>query len=227
MVKTARIVTKHVRIWDILSGNISEKEGNITIKTRYGEKLRRVLVVGTVVRKIEGENHVALIIDDSTDTIRVRFFDTNKIDIEEGDDIMVIGRVRMFKGEIYINCEFVKKISTEFEMLHRVRVMYKITIFRKVMEIAEKDGIDSARKFLKDLGESSYFLDEIIGNKQWIEKEKDLKKEIIEIMGDSGASKKYIAERLNMDVEVVDSIIDEMLKEGICFEERPGFIKKV
>lgn len=77
--------------------------------TEYG-LLRRVRVMGRAVSKFvnDEETYASVTIDDGTGTLRIKFFGDlvqKAKKIQLGDLIDVVGMVKLFKGEIYVNAE--------------------------------------------------------------------------------------------------------------------------
>jgi len=92
-----------------------------------GDKIARVRVLATVIDKFvsESNEYATLTLDDTTDTIRCKIFgDLNIIEnIEKGDVVDVIGKVREYNGEIYIQPEIIVKIDNpNFEVLRKLEI---------------------------------------------------------------------------------------------------------
>jgi len=106
-----------------------------------GMKISRVRVLATVIDKFVSEdgNYATLTLDDTTDTIRCKIFMNsnfsdnisrqNLIDleainnIEKGDLIDVIGKIREYNEERYIQPEIIVKIEDpNFEVLRKLEI---------------------------------------------------------------------------------------------------------
>src|SRR5438309_502602 len=113
-----RLSAKKVRVSDVLSGrffsgNKEDMRASYVI-TPFGENISRVNIIGTVVEKFESENKTfsSITLDDESESIRVRFFKeiANQVQKAElGDLVAVIGKIKEYNGEIYINGEFIRK----------------------------------------------------------------------------------------------------------------------
>jgi len=106
-----------------------------------GMKISRVRVLATVIDKFVSEdgNYATLTLDDTTDTIRCKIFMNsnfsdnisrqNLIDleainnIEKGDLIDVIGKIKEYNEERYIQPEIIVKIEDpNFEVLRKLEI---------------------------------------------------------------------------------------------------------
>jgi RPA family protein len=92
-----------------------------------GEKISRVRVLATVIDKFVSESgdYAALTLDDTTDTIRCKIFGDLEIieNIEKGDLVDVIGKVREYNEEIYIQPEIIVKITDpNLEVLRKLEI---------------------------------------------------------------------------------------------------------
>lgn len=102
---------------------IANEQGNIVgVQTHLGP-VSRVSVIATVVDRYkatqerlteEGKGFSTLSLDDGTGVIRVKMWGelSSKVDaVEIGDLVLIVGRVRSFQGETYINGEIVRKLD--------------------------------------------------------------------------------------------------------------------
>ena len=121
---TNRPVSYRLVIKEIINGELNTDERPKIIINNT--PVERVDITGVVVRKNEYENYGVLVIDDSTETIRVKFFkDTvNQIkDISEGDIVNVLGRIGYFNNELHIAADIVRKVDFHSEMLHKINYL--------------------------------------------------------------------------------------------------------
>ncbi len=96
--------------------DIGKFKGVTTIINQNKVQVNRVNIIANVIDvfKIEEKQYGSITLDDSSASIRVKFFnqDIDKMkDINIGDTIMVIGQLRMFNDEIYITPEIVRKVD--------------------------------------------------------------------------------------------------------------------
>ena len=84
------------------------------ILTADQQKIYRVNVLGIIVHKELRGTINNILIDDGTEKIMVRFFEENKnlLDLEVGEVVFILGRVREYQKEKYILPEIVKKTNS-------------------------------------------------------------------------------------------------------------------
>jgi RPA family protein len=179
------------------------------VVTPSGEQVSRARIMGTVVSKFvsEDENFASITIDDTTDTIRAKTFKTVKpLDVvQTGDVVDLIGKVREYNAEIYVMPEIVRKITDpNMELLRR-------------LELAAK-----AKKLLQGQGPAPQFVSAK-------EDKSILKKKVLEVIDSekSGISYSKILEMVQAPETQIESVVNELLDEGVCYEPTPGKIKKI
>ena len=129
-----RQVARKLQIRTINSGKFVQIERE-SEETRFipnyieinGNKISRVRVLATVIDKFVSDNneYASLTLDDTTDTIRCKIFnDLSMVEnIEKGDVVDVIGRIREYNGELYILPEIIVKINDpNFEVLRKLEI---------------------------------------------------------------------------------------------------------
>lgn len=215
-----RMTAKKVRIYDVINGKWVKKEGMEPsyIETSYGDQLSRVRIMGTIVSKFLAEdgNFASITVDDATDTIRAKTFKTVKpLDAAEvGDIVDVVGKVREYNEEIYIIPEIVLKIrNPNMELLRKLEIMTQLkkhgSIKQKVVASApapeeQEEKVEPAEK-------------------------EDLRKKVLEKIEASveGISYSEVIGGMSAPEEEVESVINDLLAEGICYEPTPGKIRKI
>jgi len=164
-----REVAKKVRVVDLIGGIFRQgekenKEPSYLI-TPQKIKVSRVNIVGTVVEKYisETQSYAYIVVNDLTESIRVKFFgDDLKLieDINIGDIVTVIGKVREYNGEIYIAAEACAKTDIKTELRRKKEVIeflssipkedkkeenmeeYKQTVLRFLREMDDGNGVE-------------------------------------------------------------------------------------
>ena len=177
-------------------------------------------------------------------------------DISVGDIVEVIGKVKKYNEEIYIVAEFVFKRSPEFELLRNVEyVQFRKNWSELVKKIREKIKNNAPEKILEEFkaelteedfeGILQFFkienefselntrqIKEEINpneNKEFISPsdEKTILNMIDKLDTGDGAEYSEIMKNSNMTSEIVESIINNLLSDGSCYEPRPGKIKRL
>ena len=228
---------KKVFIAEILKGkfvpaDVEAKRGAYVI-TSLGEKVSRVNLVGTVIDKFEGSNFVELKIDDGSDSIKIRAFnDFERLyEIEPGDLVNVIGKIREFNDEIYINAEIVRKVNFAVEIFRKFeiceRILERKSIVDEIRRIARTTDELVAIEFAK---EKYGFETEV--TKQILAPQKiDYTEKIFELIknleGENGIELSEIFEISDLPENIIEKALNELLEEGKIYEPQPGRFKAV
>jgi RPA family protein len=194
-----------VRLKDILNGEWVKNEGMVPsyILTPYGEQVSRLRVMGTIVSKFVSEdgNFASITLDDTTDTIRAKTFKTSSPigAFEIGDLVDIIGKLREYNGEIYMIPESVRKITDiNWEILRKLEINSNLSKF-------------SIKKTEKSRDSDN------------------LKSEILKLVGSEKGGIEFteIIRKVKGPESSIEDAINILLAEGICYEARPGVIKKI
>lgn len=191
-----RQVAFKAAISSILNGNF-EKGGLSAGYIKINDiNVSRVSVMATLVYKAED---ISAIIDDGTGKIPLKSFENRTIftNVDVGDAILVVGKVRDFGNERYILPEIVKKIGMEWMNVRKLEL--NGLEGDKVADSADNDK-DEMLGGSKDVYELIKRLDE--GNGVAVE---DLIK--------------------NYDSQNTEKIINKLMENGDVFEIKPGRIK--
>jgi RPA family protein len=244
-----RLTAKKASVGEIANGKFIRKSGfeSSYALTNLGRRLSRVRVLGLIVDKFisADEKYATITLDDSTETIRCKSFVNVKIfdGFGSGDLVDVFGKLREYNGEIYIMPEILEKIDPNFETL---RILELESIFREQREKIKK--IKELQKQTSDLNEVKTAVKDfmrledaegILEAQEMIEtvieekvvtatetKNKVLK--IIEVLDKGeGADYQEILIKSGLSENDVDFVIQDLLESGICYEPRPGRIKKL
>lgn len=235
-----RQTAKKVRVREIMNGSFVKKEGlePSFVKIESGEEISRARILGTVVSKFVAEdgNYASVTIDDGTDTIRLKVFKTTKpLDaLESGDMVDVVGKVREYEGETYIIPEVARKIENpNFELLRRLELIYKYKGIKKAKDLVEKNKgkpPEELKKEFEKLGLEKQWIDLLMTTGESEGKGKGLlKKEILQAIESSPEGIVYseLSKRVKAKETDIESAIDELLNDGVCYEPSPGKIRKI
>ncbi|MHA1378039.1 MAG: OB-fold nucleic acid binding domain-containing protein [Candidatus Helarchaeota archaeon] len=137
-------------ISDIIRGKFIKTDNRSYIITPFGLNVNRARILGTVIDiqiykqdqnqeniEITKKDYGYLVIDDGTETIRVKFWgddiEKHKLqDLEVGDNVDIIGRVREYNDEIFIMPEMILKITDpNWELLRELEKIEIKELFKK------------------------------------------------------------------------------------------------
>ncbi|MEE8402185.1 MAG: OB-fold nucleic acid binding domain-containing protein [Candidatus Hydrothermarchaeaceae archaeon] len=210
----ARDTALKVRIKDITNGELKKgkSEWESFLVTPFNEEVARVRVLATVVSRFKSDDgkYGNLTLDDATDTITSRVFDDNVQLIEgaeDGDIVDVIGRVREYEGERYINAESVSKIvDPNWELVRKLELALKIKRAGGDVE-APDESVE----------------EEVVG-----ENPKSVVIDLIEKLGE-GDGVKYVrlVDETELSEKKLEEILTELMEEGEIYEPKIGKFKRV
>ncbi len=205
------MTARKAEIKDLMSGSWVKKEGMEPsyVVSPSGEKLSRVRLMGTVVGRFVAEdgNFASITLDDGTDTMRVKTFKTAKpLDtVNPGSLVEVIGKVREYNAEIYMIPEVVTAIKDpNLLTLRRAELAAKARNLKQNPLSAEEPTQETAD-------------------------ENALRKQILDVIGGNPEGVEYsvIPESVSAPEAQIESVVNDLLAEGICYEPTPGKIKKI
>ncbi|MFH0949428.1 MAG: OB-fold nucleic acid binding domain-containing protein [Candidatus Aenigmatarchaeota archaeon] len=214
------------------------------VLTNLGTHISRARILGTVVHKFvsEDKKFASITIDDRNATIRARVFGGVSMidDIDIGNIVDMTGKLKEYQAEIYIMPEVIMKIDdpnveilrelelAEQEMLHNEK--------RKIVFDCRKQtaDLDELKKLAWDnFGISAEEVEAILQSTEPAEpaedgKEKEKVLELIEKL-DAGGGCDYseLVKSSGIPEDALDSVINDLLNDGLCFEPKPGKIKKL
>ncbi|MFB6292290.1 MAG: OB-fold nucleic acid binding domain-containing protein, partial [Candidatus Nanohaloarchaea archaeon] len=237
--QTAKLATAE----QLNTGKYFQREGfepNFLL-TPDGRRYSRARIVGTVVDTFvnDDETYGSITIDDGTDTVQLKFFNELEAmeEVDEGEIIEAVGKVREYQGQIYMNAEIVIQRDVKHELLHQLRQ-------EKTRE--EWEQIRRTVKQLKESGKSQEDIENEMAGKLEPEEvdallqsfgeqfdsgttEKDvenLERDVIDAVekldeGD-GADYSDIADEVDADESSLEDTINTLLSEGTFYEPKPG-----
>jgi len=182
-------------------------------------KISRVNVIATIVDlfKSEDGNYFSFTLDDGTATIRMKAFneDTNALlNIEKGNQVLIVGRVREYQGELYIAPEITKKIIDP-----------NITLIRKA-ELLKNLGKPEEFKFQAN----ALMIQAKLPQQPRDPSHEELRQKIIDMLvqkEDTGAEISTLSTLIQKDDQTTETVIKELLLEGEIYENKPGFYKAI
>ncbi len=206
------------KIWirHLTNGNFFKKEADwdSSYVLVNNEKVARVNIIANVIAKFKNDDgsYSSLIIDDGSDTIRIKTWreDTNKLEnIKIGDMINIIGRVRMYNNEVYVTPEIIKQLDDpNWELVRKLELIKK---YGSIKEDIGKPKI--AEEFVEDN----------------VEITENLRQKILVLVErldkENGASKDDVILKSNVKKEDAEFVINELIKEGEIYENKTEKLK--
>src|SRR3989344_5652146 len=128
------------KVWigDLLKSNISMNENRLNYVELGNRKIVRVNIIANVIDKYRHNEkpYTSLTLDDSSGQMRVKSFDdtANTSSFNVGDSVRVIGTVRYFNEELYIQPEIIKKVDEKWLLVRKLEL-------GRHMEVPEESSI--------------------------------------------------------------------------------------
>ena len=122
-----RATAYKLRIGDVLAGKPAIENEKLTFLELGNKQIIRVNIVANIIEKYESEEkrYTALTIDDASGQIRIKIFgeDTEKfLGIEQGNTVMIIGKIRFFNNELYIQPEIIKIQDPRYLLVRKLEL---------------------------------------------------------------------------------------------------------
>ena len=239
------MTAKKVRISNIANGKYfpgsKEDMKPSYIITPFGQKISRVNIIATVTEKFVSEdgNYSSVTIDDGTESIRVKTFkDSVSLleDIEPGKLVLIIGKIKEYNGEVYINGEIAKKVEDlNYENLRKIEILNEAVKNKKMVEeIKDLLGKMPEEELEKYVG-NKFGIDEeslkVVLENLKIVKEVDYKPKMLELIESldegKGVEIGKILELSDLPENMIEKTIDELRASGDIHEPSPGVLKRV
>jgi len=171
------------------------------IKNYFSETPQRIRLIGIILKKFIGEEnkYCYFSIDDGTGVIGLRIFDNVETveNIKESDKVLVIGFLKNYNEEVYVQPEFIKKLNPNefyFHKIIREILTKKEGLTKNINKDAENDEITRLIKLLKE---------------------------------NNGMNMESLKENLNIKEEKIKEILKTLMELGDVFEPKKGVYKLV
>lgn len=186
------------------------------------KKVSRVnLIANMIVKYIsEDKNHIFVVLDDGSATIRVKTWNENTkllADLNVGDIVLVIGRVRKYNEEVYILPEIVRKLDNpNWELLRKL----------ELLKMYGKPHIEENPIVVNE--ETTYEVEEIVSVEVTSIPSRQKILNLIETLEtEDGADFMGVLNMSGLAQDEAEDIINDLIKEGEIFEPKPGKLKLI
>jgi RPA family protein len=235
-----RLPAKKVRIVDLVngkffSGSKEEMKPSFLI-TQQAEKVSRVNIIASVTEKFlsEDENYGTLTLDDGSEAIRAKAFrERVKLikEIQPGDIVLVIGKIKEYLGELYINIEIVKKVDANYENYRKLEILKNLIerneIIKEIRRFAEKASEEEVKRYAKERFDIDEECLKFILEKKQIDYKPEILKIIESLDEGPGVEIGKIIETVKLPEAIIEKVISELLDDGLIYEPKPNVLKKV
>lgn len=227
---------------------ITKGDRVVGVETHLGQ-VNRVNVIATVVDRFEGrrdegeeeKRFATLTLDDGTDVIRVKMWGSSceRIErIEVGDLVLVIGKIRRYQEETYINGEIVRKLDDPnwetVRLLELVRLKTEPqTIQKPEVDGQERSGSPTHQSELAPRGwqTAAATLEQQTEATETLQIPADLRRKImhtIEAHDEEGGAhfEQILKIAGNASEEEIEQVLIDLLSEGLIYEPEIHRYKK-
>jgi len=217
------------KIWikDIVNNKLIKQEGEwdpnyIEVNEK---KISRVNILAVNIFKYQAENggYCSITLDDSSGTIRLKAWKEDSGLLENlnvGDVVLVIGRIKEYNEEMYVLPEIVKVINNpNWELVRKLELLKNFGPPIKTLEKKEVEKVDQT-------SDKQQLEEEVVEDNQ---STNSVRQEILDTIEkldvEEGVDKKSLLETLGSEQEKTNIAISELLKEGEIYEAKPGKLK--
>ena len=214
----ARLTAYKIWLSDIKERQLQKAEGQSDFMDLDAKQVSRVNVIASVVDTFFADNYSALTLDDGSAQLRLKAFGDfvpKTKEIQAGDIIITIARLREYNNEVYLLPEILKKVTSKHALLRRLEL---------VLEYGRRDP---GRKIEQHSQGSASVVEQASSSALTNLKEK-LKLQIAKLDEGEGVEMTLIEQKIGeKDKDKISEAIDELLGEGEAYEPRPGKIRLI
>ena len=239
-----RNVAYKVAVKDITHGSYSRSDSRWEpgyVLTPLGERVSRVRVMGVAVSRFASEDgrYASITLDDGSDTILVKAFRDDVevlLGVEPGDTVDVVGKVKEYGGERYINVESVWRVEDpNWELVRRLELLLK----RKQAEARgvplepapPKAAVGEALREAEDRGAPEVTVEEVLEEEMVEEGKDDPKAVVLKLIEtlDEGGGVKYVTllAESGLDEDALETVLNDLMQEGDIYEPKIGRFRRV
>ncbi len=225
------------KVWigDLLKSNVSLSENKLNYVEIGNKRLVRINIIANVIDKYQHNEkpYASLTLDDSSGQIRAKTFDsiTNITSFNIGDSVRVIGTLRYFNNELYIQPEIIKKVYEKWLLVRKFEL--GDPLIESQTESISSRNADITPEIENNLNPDSKFPAE----KMRVEEEKiediiqvqDIKKTLLSKISENpeGIDIDNLIISMNFPVAEINSNVTYLIEEGKIYEPQPGRLRSI
>ena len=141
-----RAIAYKLRIGEVFKGKPVMDGERFSFLELGDKRISRINIVANVVEKYSSEEkqYIALTIDDASGQIRIKIFGDDVLkfsNISQGDTIMIVGLLRSYNNEIYINPEIIKVKDPRYLLVRKLEFEKdapKVIDNHKILAVADQ-----------------------------------------------------------------------------------------
>ena len=217
------------KVWisDLINKQVQKEEGEWSPSYIIvdNKRVSRVNIIANVVMKYKAEDggYSTLTVDDSSSDIQIKAWKEDislMEDIEIGETVLLIGKVREYNSQVYIVPEIIKPLDSSEWVELRKKELSRLYGEREV-KVQETPKPEEKKEESSPQDEVKVEEVSMSGNS---DRQKILN--IIENLDkNEGSDLMEVIQESKWDEEAANTLIQELLKEGEIFEIKPGKLK--
>ena len=224
-----RSTAYRIKLKNIVNSDYEKREGFNPSVIKYNNlEISRVNIIASVVGKYltDDQNYCAITLDDGSETIRIKNFgaEVNIIkNVDIGDIVRVIGKIKEYNDEKYIVGELVKKINPNWLIVNELQLTSNSE--NNNSKINESSNEINSIKIEENTDE-----EEIISISSSEENSSiNIKQEILNYIKNndsgSGVMMDIVTSTIKEENDKIKDALFELLKVGEIYEPKKGILK--
>jgi len=212
------------KIWmgDLVNGSYTRgaaqyDPGYVTIRNM---NISRVNAIVSVIDKFSSDNYVNLVVDDGTGNLKLKSWGEDiKLlnEVNVGDLVLVIGKVKEYNGEIFLSPEIIRRIENPLWL--KVRKLELLKLYGEIVRVETKNYGSSNESSLEE-PMNTVIEEKVVDG--FSSRDKVLKL-ISSLDSGDGADSENVVN--SAGIVNVKELIENLIKEGEVFEIRKGKLK--
>ncbi len=229
--KNKRHLACKVFIQSIIKGKYvlgKEQEPNYL---ELGEELKiyRINLIAVIINKEKVGMIANLLLDDGTGRIIARLFEESKAlqNVEVGEVVQIIGRVRVFNDEKYISPEIIKKIDSLWLKV-RNKELERLLMFKAGNNTPESNTNEKNEANISSENSEEVSNNEISNEEASVIHNEDvLYEKLVKLIKELDRGQGVLIEEVidKSPLKDTETIINRMLENGDIFQNQPGKVK--
>ncbi len=128
------------KVWiaDLISGEYSKglDQFDAGVVNVRGIKVSRVNIMGSIIDRFEGEGNISFNLDDGSGILKLRSWNDGSnlfSDVEIGDLVILVGKVKQYNGIIYVAPEIIRKLDNPLWL--KIRKLELVKLYGEVKRV--------------------------------------------------------------------------------------------
>src|SRR3989344_5736262 len=186
-------------------------------------RISRVILIGMIIDRFEGNNYVSFTLDDSSGSIRLKTWNeevSSFSHVNVGDLVLVVAKVKEYNNQIYLSPETIRKLDNPLWL--KVRKLELVNLYGEPIRV-EQEYNEEIKAEENNMGVVE---EKVTGSIPSSKREKVIS--LIEGLDKgSGVNLSDIVIGSGLEESEVNSLIEDMIKQGEIFEIQKNRLRVV